>query len=155
MKTTPCFLFLVVLSISSLSQALPVKDHNHKDFDIDLYDPFFVAPASKYDWIFQMVEKLEKGMKKEKESKTEQKAKDEAVLNNVPGLDLPRPFAAFHPVVIGNRLKHLEAEILREIEQDKAQQELELEAMKVATKEHKPHKPWKDFDPMSFRIIGK
>ena len=133
MKTTPCFLLLVVLGISSLSQALPVK--NQKYFDTDLYDPFG-------DWIFQMVEKLQQNIK----------TKDEKVLNNVPGLTIPRPFTAFHPVIIGNRLKHLEAEILREIEQDKAQQELELEAKKVAAKEHKP---WKKFNPMSFRIIGK
>ena len=143
MKTTPCFLLLVVLSISSLSQALPVK--SNKFFNTDLYDPFFVAPATQYDWVFKMVEKLQQNIKTE----------DEKVLNNVPGLTIPRPFTAFHPVIIGNRLKHLEAEILREIEQDKAQQELELEAKKVATKEHKPRKPWKDFDPMSFRIIGK
>jgi len=136
MKTTPCFLLLVVLSISSLSQALPVK--NQKYFDTDLYDPFG-------DWIFQMVEKLQQTIKTE----------DEKVLNNVPGLTIPRPFTAFHPVIIGNRLKHLEAEILREIEQDKAQQELELEAKKVAAKEDKPYKPWKKFNPMSFRIIGK
>ena len=146
MKTTPCFLLLVVLSISSLSQALPVK--SNKFFDTDLYDPFFVAPATQYDWVFQMVEKLQQNMKKEK-------TKDEMVLNNVPGLTVPRPYAAFHPIIIGNRLKHLEAEILREIEQDKAQQELELEAKKVAAKEDKPYKPWKKFNPMSFRIIGK
>ena len=144
MKTTPCLLLLVVLSISSLSQALPVK--SNKFFDTDLYDPFFVAPATQYDWVFQMVEKLQQKINK---------TKDEMVLNNVPGLTIPRPFTAFHPVIIGNRLKHLEAEILREIEQDKAQQELELEAKKVAAKEHKPYKPWKKFNPMSFRIIGK
>ena len=140
MKTTPCFLLLVVLSISSLSQALPVK--NQKKID-----PVFGAPVTKYDWIFQMVEKLQQKINK---------TKDEMVLNNVPGLTIPRPFTAFHPVIISNRLKkHLEAEILREIEQDKAQQELELEAKKVAAKEDKPYKPWKKFNPMSFRIIGK
>ena len=127
-----------------MSQALPVK--SNKFFDTDLYDPFFVAPATQYDWVFKMVEKLQQNMKKEK-------TKDEMVLNNVPGLTVPRPYAAFHPIIIGNRLKHLEAEILREIEQDKAQQELELEAKKVAAA--KEHKPWKKFNPMSFRIIGK
>ena len=146
MKTTPCFLLLVVLSISSLSQALPVK--SNKFFNTDLYDPFFVAPATQYDWVFKMVEKLQQNMKKEK-------TKDEMVLNNVPGLTVPRPYAAFHPIIIGNRLKNLEAEILREIEQDKAQQELELEAKKIAAKEPEPYKPWKKFNPMSFRIIGK
>ena len=95
-----------------------------------------------------MVEKLQQNMKKEK-------TKDEMVLNNVPGLTVPRPYAAFHPIIIGNRLKNLEAEILREIEQDKAQQELELEAKKIAAKEPEPYKPWKKFNPMSFRIIGK
>ena len=82
-------LFLVLLLAFS-AYGLPLeKDQDFDPFD-SLYDPFSVgfANVANYDWIFQTIQKLEQEMKAKKKAK-------EMVLNNTPGLTIPRPFTAF------------------------------------------------------------
>ena len=172
----------LVLLFGISAYALPLEKEKDVDPFDALYDPFSVGFSTydNYDWIFQTIEKLEEEM----EAKKISKESDETVLNNVPNLFVPRPFAAFHPFV-GQRLKHLEAEVLRHIEQDELEKESEakklaeeleaqkmaeeLEAKKIAeelkakataeeTKKAKAEvNPWNIFNsltPMNFKMIG-
>ena len=130
----------------------------------------------RFQWTFKAIGKLIKSkitgslmekMEKITESLMEKQAMDKAtkmakmfedkftgqnkILNNYPGLNLPRPFAAFHPTIIKNRLIHLEHELLEQIKMDKAR-ELETKHQFDQIKNKKP-KP-RIFTPLNFRIIG-
>ena len=167
----------LVLLFGISAYALPLEKEKDVDPFDALYDPFSVGFSTydNYDWILQTIEELEEEM----EAKKIAEESDEMVLNTAPNLFVPRPFAAFHPFV-GQRLKHLEAEVLRHIEQDELEKELaeeleaqkmaeELEAKKIAeelkakataeeTKKAKAEvNPWNIFNsltPMNFKMIG-
>ena len=154
-------LFLVLLLAFS-AYGLPLEKDQDFDPSDSLYNPFSVgfANVANYDWIFQTIQKLEQEMEAKKKAK-------EMVLNNTPGLTIPRPFASFFSGR-GPQLKHQDSEVLRQIEKDELEKKMaeELEAKKIikeseakkkaeeAKKSEVKENPWKIFTPMNFRIIG-
>ena len=162
-----------LILILSLSQALPTNDPNaDQETPNQSLESLKVDQGTqkKFGWAFKAIELIGDQIKRNiQQALMEKDAIDEAtrmakmfeksfmgqhtqVLNNYPGLSVPRPFAAFHPTIIKNRLIHLERELLAQIKLDEAreaQEKLESNREKMM-KRPRP----RTFTPFNFRIIG-